>query len=177
MLNRANISAARLLLRPSNALDAARAFEIQSDWLVTRMLRMATFPPDSARVSEWFGDHERQWLADEAYRFAIVADGRMVGLVDIDAVTATTGVLGYWLEQSAWGKGFASEAASAAVRFAFSVAGLSELKAAHAEDNPASGRILGKLGFTPLETVERHSHSRGATIRQKQYRLARSPNV
>jgi hypothetical protein len=35
------LSTARLLRRPSMAVDAERAFEIQSDRQVTRMLRMA----------------------------------------------------------------------------------------------------------------------------------------
>ena len=44
------IATARLALRPSTAADAARAFEIQSDQAVTRMLRMASFPPDRAEI-------------------------------------------------------------------------------------------------------------------------------
>ena len=36
----------RLLLRPSDPADAARAFEIRSDPAVSRMLSRARFPPD-----------------------------------------------------------------------------------------------------------------------------------
>lgn len=163
----------RLHLRPSTATDAQRAFEIQSDWAVTRMLRMASFPPDPAEIKAWFADHPREWAAGEAYRFAAMLDGRMIGLVDLDEITDGEGELGYWFEQAAWGQGFASEAARAVVRFAFADAGLQSLCSGHAADNTASGRVLARLGFRLLDRVERSSRSRGETILQCRYRLAR----
>ena len=47
---RETIETARLALRPSIAADAEYAFEIQSDWAVTQMLRMASFPPDRTEI-------------------------------------------------------------------------------------------------------------------------------
>lgn len=167
------ITTKRLLLRHSSAADAQRAFEIQADWAVTRMLRMASFPPDHAEIEAWFADHPREWAAGEAYRFAAVLDGRMIGLIDIDEVADGEGELGYWFERASWAQGFASEAARAVVRFAFAEAGLSSLRSGHAADNAASGRILTRLGFRLLDRVERSSRSRGETILQCRYRLAR----
>jgi RimJ/RimL family protein N-acetyltransferase len=37
-------------------LDADRAFEIQADWEATRMLSMASFPPDGQQIKQWFAD-------------------------------------------------------------------------------------------------------------------------
>lgn len=167
------ISTKRLQLRPSAAADAQRAFEIQSDWAVTRMLRMASFPPDRTEIEAWFADHQREWAAGEAYRFAATLDGRMIGLVDLDGIAADEGELGYWFEQAAWGQGFASEAARAVARFAFTDACLLSLRSGHAMDNAASGRVLTGLGFRLLDRVERPSRSRGETILQCRYRLAR----
>ncbi|MGK6315001.1 GNAT family N-acetyltransferase [Neorhizobium sp. DT-125] len=165
----------RLVLRPTSGADADRAFEIQSDWEVTRMLRMASFPPDREATEKWFADHEREWLAGEAYRFAVDIGGRMAGLVDVDGINGGKGDLGYWFERAAWGQGHAFEAAHAVVRFAFEEAGLSMLKSGHASDNPASGRVLTKLGFVPLDIVERFSRPRGETIRQCRYALPGPP--
>jgi ribosomal-protein-alanine N-acetyltransferase len=113
----------RLVLRPTSAADADRAFEIQSDWLVTRMLRMASFPPDRHEIRRWFADHQREWLAGEAYRFAVELEGKMIGVVDVDRIAQREGQLGYWLEQAAWGRGYAFEAALAVTCFAFEAAG------------------------------------------------------
>lgn len=136
----------RLVLPPTRASDADRAFDIQTDWEVTRMLRMASFPPDRQEIRRWFADHQREWLAGEAYRFAVELEGRMVGLVDVDGIAGREGSLGYWLDRAAWGRGYAFEAAHAVTRFAFEDVGLSKLEAGHAHDNPASGRVLTKLG-------------------------------
>lgn len=171
------IATARLALRPSTAADAARAFEIQSDQAVTRMLRMASFPPDRAEIEAWFTDHPREWAAGEAYRFAALLDGRMIGLIDLDEIADGEGEIGYWFEQSSWGQGFASEAARAVVRFAFAEAGLLSLRSGHAADNAASGRVLTRLGFRLLDQVERPSRSRGETILQCRYQLARDDFV
>lgn len=163
-LERLPIRTDRLVLRPSTVEDAARAFEIQSDWQVTRMLRMASYPPERAAMEDWFAYHEREWLAGTARRFVIERDGRMIGLADIDEIESGEGDLGYWLEQAAWGRGYAYEAATALRDFAFREIGLSRLKSGHAEDNAASGRILVKLGFIRVDTIEVYSKPRGETI-------------
>jgi RimJ/RimL family protein N-acetyltransferase len=166
----------RLVLRPTCGSDADRAFEIQSDWEVTRMLRMASFPPDREEIGRWFAEHRREWMAGEAYRFAVELQGRFIGVVDIDAIAQGEGELGYWFEPARWRRGYASEAAQAVVRFAFEEVGLTRLRSGHAVDNLASGKVLLKLGFCPLDTVQRNSRSRGESIIQRRYLLS-SPQV
>lgn len=56
--------------------------------------------------------------------------------------------LGYHLIPDAWGRGFATEAGEAVVRYAFSKPGIHRLCAGHHPENHASGRVLLKLGFT-----------------------------
>ena len=160
----------RLVLRPTELSDAERAFEIQSNWAVAKMLRMAQFPPDPVELRRWFSDHAREWFACEAFRFAIMRDETFVGVVDI-----THSELGYWLDECAWGQGFATEAARALVEFAFKELGLTELRSGHATDNPASGRILLKLGFRRIEDARISSRSRGADIVQSRYVLSARP--
>jgi [ribosomal protein S5]-alanine N-acetyltransferase len=164
------ISTDRLLLRPTTVADADRAFQIQSDWEVTRMLRLVPFPPDIGEIRQWFAGHAGEWETGRAVRFAMVRDGRMIGLVDIDTIAERMGTLGYWLDRAAWGHGYATEAAQAVIRLAADELHLVQLKAGHAEDNPASGRILTKLGFRFLDTVQRFSRPRNATIWQRRYR-------
>jgi len=161
----------RLVLRPSEGTDASRAIEILSDWEVSHMLARANFPPSEERIRQWFHEHRREWADGAAYRFAILRQARMIGLVDIYGLTGGEGTLGYWLERSAWGRGFASEAATAVVRFAFEKVRLSQLRAAHASDNEASSRVLRKLGFQLLDNIQRFSHSRREEIVQRRYIL------
>jgi len=151
------------------------SFAIQSNWTVTRMLRMAQFPPNRDEIRGWFEDHEREWRESEAYRFAVELAGKFVGLVDVDEIDGDWGDLGYWLEPAAWGAGYATEAAQAVVRFAFDDVGLVGLRSGHAGDNPASGRVLRKLGFQQIDMVRATSRSRAETIQQSRYVLHRPP--
>jgi [ribosomal protein S5]-alanine N-acetyltransferase len=167
---------ARLLLRPSGAADADRAFEIQSDWDVTRMLAMAAFPPDRAEIKRWFAEHSQEWLAGSAYRFAAMRESRLIGVVDIASVSQGEGSLGYWFDRAVWGLGYATEATRAIAKFAFNDLKLRQLRAGHAFDNAASAHVLRKLGFQPIDNVQVWSRSRGEAIIEHRYRLRRSPS-
>lgn len=163
----------RLVLRPTSVVDAPSAVEIQANWAVTSMLAGARFPPDRQEIVRWFAHHPEEWQAGAAYRFAVEYVGTFIGVVDIESIREGSGSLGYWLEPSSWGKGIATEAAQAVIRFGFDVIGLRELRAGHAADNPASGKILTKIGFRYVETVRIHSRSRDTEIEHCRYLLPR----
>ena len=82
------------------------------------MLSLASFPPDRQGVERWFADHPREWEVGQAFRFAIVIEEKMAGLVDIDGIDEREGSQGYWLDRDVWGRGYAFEAAHAVTRFA-----------------------------------------------------------
>lgn len=163
----------RLLLRPTEAGDAARFFEIQSNWNVTRMLRLAPWPASLAAMSAWLAEHPDEWAAGSAYRFAVELDDRVIGCADVDEIAQGGGDLGYWLEEAAWGRGLAREAAGALIGFCFGDLGLDRLTAGHAADNPASGGVLTALGFRWIGDGEKPSRPRGETIPYRFYRLDR----
>jgi RimJ/RimL family protein N-acetyltransferase len=54
--------------------------------------------------------------------------------------------LGYWISRAHWGRGFATEASRALIDIARAL-GIARLEASHFIDNPASARVLDKLGF------------------------------
>jgi RimJ/RimL family protein N-acetyltransferase len=73
--------------------------------------------------------------------------------------------LGYWLTPEAWGRGYATEAGRAMVDIARHCLGLKRLVSGHFIDNPASGRVLTKLGFHPAgEIARRFSSGRGREV-------------
>ena len=137
------------------------------------MLSNATYPPDRREIGHWFASHEHEWTDGSAYRFAIELEDRVIGIVDVDSIVGGSGSLGYWLEKSAWGKAYAFEAAQTLIDFVFYEIGLSSLGSGHAFDNPASGRVLTRLGFMPVGARELFSQSRRETITQCCYELAR----
>ncbi|WP_100489149.1 GNAT family N-acetyltransferase [Sporolactobacillus pectinivorans] len=56
--------------------------------------------------------------------------------------------IGYHLKSRYWGKGYATEAAGAVIRYAFDTLEADNLFAGHHPDNTASRNVLQKLGFT-----------------------------
>jgi RimJ/RimL family protein N-acetyltransferase len=75
-------------------------------------------------------------------------DGRLIGLCDTDAVNETSdGEVGYWMCPGSWGQGFTTEAARAAVRYAFEHTTWDRMVAAVIPENMGSVRVLEHLGF------------------------------
>ncbi len=61
--------------------------------------------------------------------------------------------LGYIIGREHWGNGYATEACTLVIAYAFDTLGLHKVTAAWFTDNPASGRVLEKLGFENEGTV------------------------
>ncbi len=55
--------------------------------------------------------------------------------------------LGYWIGVPYWGNGYATEAATAVVKYGFETLGLHRIFAGHFANNPASARVLKKIGM------------------------------
>lgn len=55
--------------------------------------------------------------------------------------------LGYWLGVAHWGKGYATEAGRELMRWGFEELALHRIFASHFKHNPASGKVLRKLGM------------------------------
>jgi RimJ/RimL family protein N-acetyltransferase len=60
--------------------------------------------------------------------------------------------IGYWIARAHWNKGYATEAARALLRLAGTL-GHKRISAHHFVDNPASARVLAKIGFRPTGTI------------------------
>jgi ribosomal-protein-alanine N-acetyltransferase len=88
--------------------------------------------------------------------FAVVLDERVIGTVSFEIdPAARTAMLGYAIARACWGRGLATEAAAAAVRWAFAAHDLVEIWASTDPRNARSRRVMEKLGMTPVGGDER----------------------
>lgn len=79
--------------------------------------------------------------------------------------------IGYWLAREHWGKGYATEAVTAALHVGKAI-GLRRVAACHFLDNPASGRVLRKVGFRPTGEISAvHSAARGAHVPSRHFSI------
>ncbi len=75
-------------------------------------------------------------------------DGTLVGAVSLDLEPAhDRGELGYWIGRPFWGRGYATIAGAAMLDIGFNNLGLHRINAHHYTRNPASGRVLEKIGM------------------------------
>jgi RimJ/RimL family protein N-acetyltransferase len=83
--------------------------------------------------------------------------------------------LGYWIAKAYWGRGYATEACAALIDIARTL-GLASLEGSHFLDNPASARVLEKLGFETIGIVApRMSCARGSEVPARLMRLRLAP--
>lgn len=161
----------RLLLRPGWAEDAVPLAAAIGDEAILSKLAKAPSPYGLADAHEFLSLERRE---DDA-NFVIVArtEGapRLVGGVGLHQ-DGEDFELGYWIARPYWGLGFATEAARAVVDIARHTLKRTRIVSGHFVDNPASGRVLSKLGFRPTgKIVARMSRARGYTVPTKLFAL------
>ncbi len=147
----------RLTLRPFVEADAVRLAELAGDMAVARMASAIPhpYPPEAAAGWIMLQSHGRRRRSDYPFAIALPGEG-LIGAVGLHC-TGFEGEyeLGYWIGRPYWGRGYATEAAGAAVDWARDDLGVDRLLAGHFDDNPASARVLCKLGFAPTGHVSR----------------------
>jgi ribosomal-protein-alanine N-acetyltransferase len=150
VLSTPTLHTARLRLRGFTEADTDAIFALQSNPYV---LRFWDTPPWKIRTqAERFIAVCREIEAEgSGARLAVerVADGGFIGwccLFKWDAVHRSA-KLGYCVNDQAWGKGFATEAAGALLQWAFDTLDLNRVQAEADTRNVASARVLAKLGF------------------------------
>ena len=165
-----NIRTQRLLLRPPALSDAARISLLAGDYDVASMTGTIPHPYSEQMAAEWIGS---TLGGEEGVVFAIIRSGTLVGCSGYRAFGDDHAELGYWIGKPYWGCGYATEAATALIKHAFEVDGLAYLTAGHFADNPASARVIEKLGFARVETARRDCAARGDKALCLIYRLDR----
>ncbi|WP_285815536.1 GNAT family N-acetyltransferase, partial [Phocaeicola sartorii] len=68
-------------------------------------------------------------------------------LPDPKRENSNAGMIGYWLDEAQWGKGYMSEAVSAVLDYGFNKLGLTLISANCYPQNKRSQRVLEKMGF------------------------------
>ena len=161
----------RLLLRPGWAEDAPALARAIADETIVRNLASAPWP-FGLRDAEAFLAAPRDPLLPSLLVFERTAgEPVLAGACGLGRRSSGAVELGYWIARSHWGRGFATEAGRQLVEIARTLA-LPRLEASHFLDNPASGRVLEKLGFQSTGIVApRLSCARGAEIPALYFRL------
>jgi RimJ/RimL family protein N-acetyltransferase len=161
----------RLLLRPGFAEDAQALAAAIADHGILRNL--ATAPsPFTLRDAEAFLAQPRDPVLPSLVIIERTEGApRLVGACGLGRRPSGSVELGYWIARSHWGRGIATEACAALVGIARALR-LPALEGSYFLDNPASGRVLEKLGFEPTGIIApRYSCAREEECPSRMLRL------
>jgi ribosomal-protein-alanine N-acetyltransferase len=158
----------RLTLRPLGLRDAARIAELAGDWDIARMTARIPYPYSVRLAEEWIAEiNDTECVLGIVHRFRLIG---CCGYVP-DEQSAD---IGYWIGKPWWGRGFATEAARALIDHCFD-RGFERVTCGHFADNPASGRVIAKLGFIAVGRERLWCEARGEHVETLRYELLNQP--
>ncbi len=154
----------RLLLRPPVAADISRFVPLLNDFEVSKNLSRVPHPYAEDDGCAWVVRTAGERVRGESYPFVVIdkAGDTLLGMCGVHPHLDF--MLGYWIGKPYWGQGYATEAVRRVAKFAFDELGTNELTASWILDNPASRRVLEKIGCKPNDAEERDCLSRGTKV-------------
>src|SRR5262245_21627044 len=140
----------RLLLRPFALADAPEVQRLAGDREIAATTLLVPHPYEDGLAEKWIATHAADFESGKLANFAICLriSGGLVGSIGLVLHPADERAeLGYWVGKEYWGHGYCTEVAAAVLEYGFMVRGLNRIEACHFGSNPASGRVMQKLGM------------------------------
>ena len=147
----------RLILRSLKMTDAQKMF---NNWLSDKRIADNRVSAAHKSVSETIRKLEgivKNYSKKDFCWWGIEqkVDGELIGEIDLYDFDHTTGncEVSYSIGYDWWNKGYATEALSVVVEFGFRQMNVHKIAAAHNTDNPASGKVMKKVGMSQEEVI------------------------
>jgi len=160
---RPTLETGRLILKPLTLEDEEAIEDLLKDPRIARMTTSISFPNPKGETLAFLKrviDPENLDIT-----WSIRMNERVLGVITLRG----SGEMGYWLGPEHWGAGIMTEAGEAVITHAIE-RGDTRVHAQHFFDNPASGRVMEKLGMTRIgEGTRMFSKARNETVRQVLY--------
>lgn len=154
------LSTERLTLRPFTLDDAPRVQELAGNRDLASTTLNLPHPYEDGMAEQWIGGHQAQFESEQAVNYAIVLSSQnlLVGAISLMQINQRhqRAEIGYWVGKSYWNQGYCTEAAHAVLHYAFDVLGLKRVYAYHFPRNPASGRVMQKIGMRHEGCLRQH---------------------
>lgn len=130
--------------------DADRVMALAGNRKVYETTLNIPHPYEEGMAESWIAGHLPRFYAGRGIDLAVTLkeSGEVVGAIGL-AIDPRhwRAELGYWMGVPYWGRGYCTEAAKAMARHAFEEAGCHKVTSRHMETNPASGRVMQKIGL------------------------------
>lgn len=152
------LTTGRLVMRPLTLADSPEVQRLAGEREVASTTRLIPHPYPEGLAESWIGSLADKYRAGELVTFAICAtDGQLMGSIRLSLnLIDQHAEMGYWIGTAFWNNGYCTEAAAGVLQYGFEGLGLSRIYANYMARNPASGRVLAKLGMSQEGVLRRH---------------------
>ncbi|MBI5116312.1 GNAT family N-acetyltransferase [Candidatus Poribacteria bacterium] len=160
MKERPTLQTARLNLRPFDLSDARDVQRLAGEKAIADTTLNIPHPYEDGMAEEWISSHQPKFEAGELANFAIVLreDRALIGSLGLVICQRfDRAVLGYWIGRPYWNNGYCTEAGQAILQYGFETLNLNRICASHLTRNPASGRVMKKLGMIHEGHARQHA--------------------
>jgi len=150
----------RLILRKFEETDASIVKMLAGDYEIAKMTLNIPHPYEIQMAESWIATHQQEYDDDMGVVFAMV-NPEYDDLVGAIGLTITQrfnrAELGYWVGKAHWGRGYATEASLEILKYAFEELKINKITATHMTRNPASGRVIKKIGMEYEGLLRQHA--------------------
>lgn len=149
MRERPTLYTERLILRPHTIWDADELQKIINDKDIASTTLNVPHPYTLEDALDFLSKREESYEETGSPQFAITKkDETIIGGIGLSLRREyESAELGYWIGKTYWGKGYCTEAAFTVLKYGFAIMGLNRIYATHFTRNPASGRVMQKIGM------------------------------
>ena len=140
----------RLILRPFELTDGEVVRKLAGDRAIADTTLQIPHPYEVGMAEEFILSRRPKFEAGEEVVFALVLreSGQLIGAMGLVIESKfRRAEIGYWIGRPYWGNGYGTEAGQAVLEYGFQSLNLNRIHAYHFKRNPASGRVMRKLGM------------------------------
>jgi ribosomal-protein-alanine N-acetyltransferase len=140
----------RLILRPLTLADAPAVQLLAGDRAVADTTLLIPHPYPEGAAEKFITGVTKDWADKKSAVFAITLQrtGELRGTIGLILEPKhARAEMGYWVGVPYWSQGICTEAAARLIQFGFEKLNLNKIQAHHFTRNPASGRVMVKIGM------------------------------
>lgn len=154
----------RLILRQFSMEDADDVMRQAGDKEVARNTLNMPHPYLPGMAEDWITTLHSDYKESNSLVYAICLKDStsLIGAIGLTLnLKYRNAELGYWIGRDHWNKGYCTEAVKAVIDYAFTDMVLNKIYANFFASNPASGRVMGKVGMKYEAILKSHLYHWG----------------
>lgn len=167
----------RLRLRRITMRDARDLFDVSSDGRVAQYVMWQTHASISDS-RDYIRGVQRSYRGDRPspWGIEVLEEGRLIGTIGFVSISREnlSAEVGYSIGHRYWNQGYATEALRRVIDYGFYNLGLNRIEAQHDVRNPASGRVMTKVGMRREGTLRERLFNKGEFISVDLYATLRN---